>query len=263
MTGRPTFLQSLAVAGSLAALIAGTTAQADEADAKRILQNMSDYLTETATLAFNFDATLDVVTTEDQKISLTNSGSVLMSRPDRIRATRSGGFSDVEMVFDGQTFTITGKLAGLYTRIPAEGTIDHLIDTLRDTYGMPLPAADLLVSAPYDILMSDVTDVKDLGSGVISGEECDHLAFRTPDVDWQIWVSQSDTPYPCRYVITTRDVALSPQYSVVVRDWQTPEQPGDDAFAFTPPAGASGISFEEFRAAMPELPENFKTGEAQ
>ena len=35
----------------------------------------------------------------------------------------------------------------------------------------PLPAADLLLSDPYEALMLDVVDVKDLGSGVIGGAE--------------------------------------------------------------------------------------------
>ena len=37
--------------------------------------------------------------------------------------------------------------------------------------------------------------MKDLGSGVIGGRECDQFAFRTDDVDWQIWIAQA-TPFP-------------------------------------------------------------------
>ena len=44
--------------------------------------------------------------------------------------------------------------------------------------------------------MADVTDVKDLGSGVIGGVECDHLAFRAKDTDWQIWIAQGEEPIP-------------------------------------------------------------------
>ena len=69
--------------------------------------------------------------------------------------------------------------------------------------------------------MADVTDVKDLGSGVIGGMECDHLAFRKMDVDWQIWIAQGSRPYPCRYDIATKVVAGSPEYSIQIRDWKT------------------------------------------
>ena len=53
------------------------------------------------------------------------------------------------------------------------------------------------------VLMSEVTDVKDLGVGMIRGQLCDHLAFRTPEIDWQIWIAATGDPYPCRLVIAT------------------------------------------------------------
>jgi len=39
----------------------------------------------------------------------------------------------------------------------------------------------LQMSNPYDQLMPLVVDARDLGSAVIGGIECDHLAFRTKD----------------------------------------------------------------------------------
>ena len=77
----------------------------------------------------------------------------------------------------------------------------------------PIPGADLLMSNIYDQLMPEVVDTKDLGSGVIGGVECDHLAFRTKEVDWQIWIAQGSRPYPCRYVITSTQINGSPQYT--------------------------------------------------
>jgi hypothetical protein len=58
------------------------------------------------------------------------------------------------------------------------GTIDQLVDVLRDKFRRPLPGADLLMSDVYKQLMPLVVNVKDLGSGVINGVECNHLAGR-------------------------------------------------------------------------------------
>jgi hypothetical protein len=77
--------------------------------------------------------------------------------------------------------------------------VDHLIDVLQNQYNRPLPAADLLLTNAYPELMTDVTEAKDLGSGVIGGIECDHLAFRGKEVDWQIWIAQGSRPFPCKY----------------------------------------------------------------
>lgn len=109
----------------------------------------------------------------------------------------TGGFADVEFVFDGKTLTLLGKTANLYGQLEVPGTLDHLIDELRDKYRRPAPGTDLLLSNVNDKLMATVVNVKDLESGVIGGVECDHLAFRTKDVDWQIWIAQGSRPYPC------------------------------------------------------------------
>ena len=75
-----------AVALSLIVLL-GTSAgvSADEADAKRILKAMSDYMAAQKSISFGFDATLEVVTTDDQKLALASSGSLTLKRPDKIR----------------------------------------------------------------------------------------------------------------------------------------------------------------------------------
>ncbi|RZL07474.1 MAG: DUF2092 domain-containing protein, partial [Hymenobacter sp.] len=93
-------------------------------------------------------------------------------------------------LFDGKTLTLLGKNVNKYTQVEIPGTVDHLIDELKDKYGLPLPAADLLLTNSYDELMDGVYDAKDLGSGVVNGEECDSLAFRKDEVDFQIWITQ-------------------------------------------------------------------------
>lgn len=237
-------------------------ARADESDARRLLKAMSDYMMQQKAISFGFDATLEVVTKDEQKLALASSGTVTLNRPDKIRATRSGGFADVEMLFDGKTLTLFGKSSNLYAQIDVPGTLDHLVDELMDKYNKPLPAADLLMSNVYDELMRDVVDTKDLGSGVIDGVECDFLAFRTKEVDWQIWIAQGDRPYPCRYVITSKLIANGPQYSIQIRDWKTGDEVASDDFGFKNPTNAEKIDLNDLQDTN-ELPKHFVTGGAQ
>ncbi len=213
-------MSGIVLAVAAAGMASMSVARADEAQAKSLLRAMSDYLAAQKTISFDYDTNLELVTTQQQKIGLASSGTLTFERPDKLHATRSGGFANLEMVFDGKTLNLLGKNANVYTQIEAPGTIDHLVDELRDKYHRPVPAADLLMSDPYKELMPPVTDVKDLGSGVIRGIECDHLAFRTKEVDWQIWIAQGARPYPCRYVITSKKVKGSPQYTLDVRAWK-------------------------------------------
>src|SRR6516225_3456084 len=230
--------------GATSAVIMSTIARADEAQAKALFKAMSDYLAAQNAISLDFDSYLEIVTTQEQKLGLASSGTLTLNRPDKIRATRTGGFANVELVFDGKTATLIGKNANLYAQAEMPGTIDHLVDELRDKYHRPLPAADLLMSNPYDQLMPSVKDAKDLGSGVIRGVECDHLAFRTDEVDWQIWIAQGARPYPCRYVITSTKIAGAPQYTIDVRSWKTGAEVADN-FAVSIPAGATQLKIVE------------------
>ena len=243
------------------AAIAGTTsvpvARADEAQAKALFKTMSDYLAAQQAISFAYDSTLEVVTEKDQKLGLANSGTVTLNRPDKLHATRTGGFANIEMVFDGKTLTLLGKNANLFAKAEEPGTIDQLVDVLRKKYDRPVPAADLLMANPYDELIPLVVDAKDLGSGVIRGVECDHLAFRTEDVDWQIWIAQGDRPYPCRYVITSHKIAGSPQYTIDVRSWKTGNEVAADTFTVAIPAGAKKITAADL-PDFDELPSMFR-----
>jgi len=245
-------------------ILLGTSAgaKADEADAKRILKAMSEYMAAQKAISFGFDATLEVVTTDEQKLALASSGTLTLNRPDKIRVTRSGGFADVEMSFDGKTLTLLGKGLNLYTQLDVPGTIDHLVDELKDTYNRPLPAADLLLSNAYDELMREVVDVKDLGSGVVGGVECDYLAFRTKDVDWQIWVAQGKRPYPCRYVITSKHLSSMPQYTIQIRDWKVGGAVAATDFGFKNPTKAKKVELKDLKGTD-ALPDHFKKGDVK
>jgi len=214
---------------------------ADEANAKGLLKAMSDYLAAQKAISFDYDSNLELVSTQLQKIGLASSGKVTLNRPDELHATRTGGFANIEMVFDGKALTLLGKNANLYAQIEAPGTIDQLVDVLRDKYHRPVPAADLLMSDPYKELMPEVNDAKDLGSGVIHGIECDHLAFRTKEVDWQIWIAQGARPYPCRYVITSKKVIGWPQYTLDIWGWKAGTEVAFDGFKLEIPAGAKQL----------------------
>lgn len=245
----------------LCAALAQTAAHADEADARRLLKAMSDYLAAQKAISFEFDSNLDIVTTQQQKITLAASGNVVLNRPNKLHVSRRGGFANMEMSFDGKTVSLLGKNSNMFAQVEAAGTIDQLVDVLRDKYHRPVPGADLLMSNPYKELMPEVTEVKDLGSGVIRGTECDHLAFRTAEVDWQIWIAQGPAPYPCRYSITSRKVAGAPEYRLDISGWKAGAQVAADPFKVSIPAGAQKLTPEKIQE-LGDIPSAFKAVDA-
>jgi hypothetical protein len=244
---------------SVTAAVAVSTSAAptDDANARNSVKKMSDYMAAQKAISFDYDTNLEVVTKEGQKLGLASSGAMKLNRPDKLRATREGGFANVEYAYDGKTLTMFGKNLHAYAQTEYTGTIDQLVDELRTKFHRPIPGADLLMSNMYDQLMPEVVDSKDLGSGVINGVECDHLAFRTKDVDWEIWIAQGSHPYPCRYVVTSTGVNKAPQYTIDIRGWKTGAQVAPGAFTLKIPAGARKLNPGELKD-FDELPAIFR-----
>jgi hypothetical protein len=153
----------------------GSSVQAQEPDAKAILKAMSNYVGSQKTIEVTFDSDIEVITPQLEKIQFTNSGELLFSRPDKLRAHRVGGYADVALVFDGKTASIYGKNINGYVQFNAPGSVDQLIAALRAGYGVALPGADLLQSNAYDALVAGVMEAKHIGRGVIDGRECERL----------------------------------------------------------------------------------------
>jgi hypothetical protein len=100
---------------------------------------------------------------------------------------------------------------------------------------------------------------KHIGRSVIDGVECEHLAFRNFDTDWQLWVEVGERPIPRKLVITSKTMSNAPQYTLRIKDWKTGVKPAQDAFAFAPPAGAEKLSPDAL-IALDELPESAPAG---
>jgi hypothetical protein len=241
----------------LLAMGGAPNASADAEQAKGLFKAMSDYLGKQTKMSFDLDTSLEVVTTDEQKLSLTSSGSLTMVRPDKLRVTRHGGFANADFYFDGKTVTLFRRDQNLYSKVAISGSVDQLAEVLRDKYQRPLPAADLLSPNVFADMMQGVKDVKDLGTGVIRGVECDHIAFRTDEVDWQLWIARGDRPYPVRVIFTSTKVAGSPQYQVDVMNFKTGDQVSAPDFRFVPPRGAKLVQPSELKS-FDELPDAFK-----
>ena len=69
-----------------------------------------------------------MITPDLQKLQFTSSGQIKLERPDKLRVKRIGGYTDVDLVFDGKTVSVYGNNAKAYVQADAAGTIDQLID---------------------------------------------------------------------------------------------------------------------------------------
>jgi hypothetical protein len=251
-----------ALLGAVSIGMTMSPSRAADSDALKILKGMSDYLAGQKTISLSYDSDIEVITPEMEKIQFASSGDLLLSRPDKLRATRTGGYADVEFVFNGKSVSVLGKNVNAFAQLDAPGSLDQLVDKLRNDYSLALPGADLLVSNAFDVMSADVLRAAHIGRGVINGFECEHLAFRNNETDWQLWVQVGDAPIPRKYIITSKASSGAPQYTLVIRDWKVGAAPEANAFDFKPPDGAKKLDMGAL-SGLDEVPPGLPQGEKQ
>lgn len=255
MTRRKRYLNPIGITATVVIAAASFITTQDVAhadDPAKLLKAMSDYLASNKSLAAKFDSSIEVVTLDLQKIQFTSSGEIKLSRPDKLRIRRTGGYADVDLVYDGKTVSLYGNNTKFYVQVDLAGTIDNMIDAMQSQSSVGIPGADLLLSNSYDQLMAGVIEGKHIGQGVVDGVECEHLSFRDPDTDWQIWIEAGAKPVPRKYVITSKTVSGAPQYTLSIREWKT-DANADSDFVFKAPGDATKVALDS--AVMVELDE--------
>jgi hypothetical protein len=235
---------------------------AEDNETLKIFKAMSDYLAAQNTISATFESDIEVITSELQKIQFSSSNQFVMTRPDKLRIGRTGGYADVELVYDGKILTILDKYRKVFAQADSPGSVDQLVDRLRTQYSIEAPFADLVRPNVYDELTQDVLIAEHIGRGVIDGVECEHLAFRNFDTDWQIWIDVGPRPIPRKYIITTKTMTGAPQYSLRIRDWQSNVPVTADKFAFQPPADAKKVEFTAL-SGIDEVPPGIAAGAKQ
>jgi hypothetical protein len=248
-------------AAAMAVLLLAAPSAARADDAVMILKAMTDYLGSQKSLSASFDSDIEIITPELQKIQFASSGQMKLSRPDKLRVRRTGGYADVELVYDGKTISVYGNNAKSYVQADLPGTVDQMIDAIQSRSSVGMPGTDLLLSDAFGELMAGVLDGKHIGLGVVDGVECEHLAFRDSDTDWQIWIETGAKPVPRKYVITSKTLAGAPQYTLLIKDWKTDAFTDPDTFVFKAPAGATKVDLDSVAMVeFDELPPGTPTG---
>ncbi|MBL0372294.1 DUF2092 domain-containing protein [Rhizobium sp. KVB221] len=236
----------------------GLSAPAHADDAKALLKAMSDYMAAQKSISFDYQSTVETVTPDFEKIQFVSSGTTTIERPDKARVTRRGGIADLDMSFDGKVLTIHGKNLDAYAKIDAKGTLDDLFDKLTEA-DVGAPGSDLFSADAYGILTQEVTEAKHISSAVVDGVDCEYLTFRTPEVDWQVWVQSGSKPIPCRYVVTMKHVAQAPQYTLQITNFKEGAEAAKASFNIEIPKDAKEVELNQIEN-FNELPGPAKDG---
>lgn len=214
--------------------------------ATQILQRMADHLGSLQKFSVHTQNTLEDWLDSGHRVDYEVAAEVVISRPNKLRAERKGDMVDQIFYYDGKTLTLHNPSAKVYAMDQAPGSIEEMLDYVREALGLIVPVADLVYRNAFPLLMQDVTMAVVIGKSVIDDVQCDHLLFSRPGVDFQVWVADSGPPLPYKYTITDTGLPGRLSISTVMSDWNENPSVKDERFTFAAPKGAQLIDFMPF-----------------
>jgi hypothetical protein len=212
------------------------------------LRRMSDYVAQAPFFSVNAEIWQDVQLASGQTVQAGRSVELQVRRPNRFHAEVHSTRRNRALYYDGKTITLFNRVQNFYGSIPAPSTLDEALDAACEQFGITMPLEDLVVSDPYQNAIRKVVSGTDIGPVTVLGVPCEHLAFSQGMVDWQLWIEAGAKPVPRKFVITYKDEEGTPQYTVILSDWDFETKLPDFLFTFEPPSGAANISVAEIKA---------------
>jgi hypothetical protein len=235
-------LGAFAVAASLATEARSQEPAVDPA-AIQILKGMTDYLGSLDQFSADTRVLVEDLLGTGQRVDLEAAASAVVKRPNMLFSERSDDLTKQSFYYDGKTLTLYDQSKDVYATVVVPGTLEGMFDFARQTLGLLIPASDLIYPNAFELLTQDLTSAMVIGKEDVGGITCDHLAFRQPGVDFQIWVSDVDPPRPCKMVVTDPGTPALLSVTTLIHNFNATPDADDALFVFVPPAGAMPVTF--------------------
>lgn len=213
-------------------------------DPSELLGRMAQTLAQAQRFSVNVAASYDVVQPSGQKVTFDEQRAIVVSRPDKIKleSVSSEGRKRT-ILFDGSAITVSDPRENVYGRVDMSGTIDKAVRHLVSALNVRVPLALMLVTSLPTELQQRIRALDYIERDVLSDVPSHHLAGRTEDVDFEIWIAAEGPPVPHRVAITYKHEDSAPQYRAGFSDWDFDPQIAPTLTAFEPPPGAQRIPF--------------------
>lgn len=212
----------------------GTKAPPIDPRALDLLRRTSETLETLKAFSFHVQVSEDVAYKDGALLTFMKSGDVKVSHPGRMVVSWGSGADARRLYLGDGKFTIYSPSEKLYAQEPAPRDINAAIAALRKTYGLLLPAGDMLGAGFFKMARPRIVAAEYVGLSETFGERAHHLAFFGKETDWQMWVSTGDRPVPLGIVVTYKKIKMAPQYRVWTSRWNLDPKFQPQEFVFRP-----------------------------
>ncbi len=231
------------------------SAEMDDRQARDILQNMARTLAEAEQYSVTLTSSYDAPQADGQMVEYGAVREIQVKRPDKLRVDLQRSDGDLRiMVFDGQQLIVHNVTDNIYAKAEKAGTVDDAVKYLVGVLKTPLPLARMFrttIAAELDKLVEEIDYVE---LNMLTDVPTDHLAVRTKDVDFQIWVAQGKEPLPRRVIITYKNFKGDPQFRADFTNWNLDAKSVKGPFTYSPPKNAELVPMLVRNRAETEIP---------
>jgi len=209
-------------------------------DAKSQLDGMAKKLAGARQFSVSIHMSYDVVQASGQKIQFSELRKVQISRPNYLRVDSQQSDGDTGgLIFDGKTLTLFNTTENIYSQTTQPGDVDAAVRYAVSKLGIRVPLARMLISTLPQELQKLSTTVDYVEYNILGAMPTDHIAARTKNVDYQVWIRKD--MLPTRMILTYKNEPGQPQFEAVFSSWNLTSSLSDSTFTFTPSKGAERI----------------------
>ena len=229
---------------------------------REILMEMADFLAGLERFGVTVRIGYDAIQPDGLKVEFMEVRDVTLARPSRLRSeeTLSDGRTSF-VLFDGAQMTTWDGTEQVYAQVEQPGTVDDALVYYTRDLGMRLPFAPLLLTRLPDEIERRLgfVDYVEANFLPVFGEAAHHIVARTAVSDMQLWIADSDKPFPLRMVVTYRNEPGQPRYWAEFSNWSQQPKTSKKHFRFEPPKGSRQIVFA---VQIPPMFESAANGKA-
>ena len=231
-------LSLLLASGSLYAETNTPMTQAAQIDASALLKKSYTYLGSLNKYAFKASVT-NSVDVDGEDVVMKRVADVKVKRPDQFRIDSKGENFNRSSYLSNGVFTMIDNNEKYYASVKTNKGIDGTLDMINKKLGIVIPLSTLLHSDMAKFIHPK--KVQYFGTRMVSGVECNYIAFRQRTTVVHLWIENSDTPLVRSAKIVT-DAKNDRGTTDMVLTWDTHPGFSDSVFVFKAPKGASPIS---------------------
>jgi len=225
------------------ALIAGDMANKQDPRAVEVLNQMAAYTSSLDKFIITGESNADATLGAGLIVSNASEITVKIDRPSALHLSNFDGVDTKDIYLDNGKLTVFGSETNFYARADVPEEIGKGMAFALSELDVEAPLGELFFAERALEILMDGTEILYLtDKSRIGGVDCHQIAFRGPEIDLQLWVTQGDMPVPRKMVMTMKWEGGSPRYSAVL-NWEPVSTFAPGTFDFKPPEGAMEIQF--------------------